>query len=96
MPAVIDLDICKLANSVYEARCEGAPETATVHQSISDALLYYGTDVPEGFARYVNISYGGISLGTQPISRLATHAEAMAHELVELSVEVQYAARELG
>ena len=89
MPVVLNLDINKLMTSLYEARCDGSPEPSTTHESITAVLRHYGADIPANFSRFVNVSYCGVSCGTQPITRLALEAEVMARELVELAAEVQ-------
>lgn len=65
---ILKLDIDKTKSEVH---CEYR-ETSTSHNSIAAALLYYGEDIAPDLARFVEICYLQVSLGTTPVTTLAT------------------------
>lgn len=85
---VLTLNIGKFATGNYEVQCEGHAGSPTRHESISAALAHYGDDIPPDFARFVEVRYHGVSLGTTAVTRLAKEPELMATELVALVAAV--------
>lgn len=85
---VLTLNIGKFSTGNYEVHCEGCTGSPTRHDSISAALAHYGEDIPPDFARFVEVRYHGVSLGTTAVTRLAKEPELMASELVVLAATV--------
>jgi hypothetical protein len=86
-----NLHISKLEASLYEARLsDGGVEISepTLHATIEAALLFVGRDLPEDFAHFVDVHYGGVSAGTIGTARLVDEAESVADRLVELVAAV--------
>lgn len=92
---VIRLDISKVEQGIYMAYCEARGEP-THHSSIAEALLSYGNEIPMDFARHVEVHYVDVSIGTQPVARLATHSEELARQLTTLAAEVWMNEEELA
>lgn len=84
MHPVVTLDIEQIGPGVYEVHCVDRPDSPTVHCSISDAIRDYGNSIPRDYAHFVEVRYGGVSLGTQAVVRLSKESEVMASELIEL------------
>lgn len=91
---ILKLDIQKTERGVYQAHCTGEV-SPTVHDSIAAALLHYGEDIPPEFARFVEVRYQEVSLGTTEISRLTKESELMAQALVDLSAAVYRSIEEM-
>lgn len=92
------LYISKIEPGLYEAHLmEGGQDICepTVHSTIAEALRYVGQDVPDDFAHFVNVHYGGGSIGTTALTRLATESEAIANELVALAAALYQSEEEL-
>ncbi|WP_281891408.1 hypothetical protein [Limnohabitans sp. TEGF004] len=89
---ILVLVIEKLATSLYEAHYTDFSgievRAASQHESIADALLYCGQDVPSEFAQYVEIQYGGINSGTTSISNLRIKSIELAADLVAMVAQV--------
>lgn len=92
---IIELNINRLEQGVYEVQCVLQDEL-TRHNSISDALAYYGEDIPEELSQHVEIHYGGVSSGTTSIGRLRAEPQLIAQELVSLVAEVMTAEEEIA
>lgn len=83
--------IQKLQASLYELHvCEGstALTDSSIHHSIAEALKFLGEDAPREMCQYANVYYGDVSIGTKSLDDLASHSEALAHQLVCLCAEV--------
>lgn len=91
MISVLSLDIIKLSPGRYEARCDGYTASPTPHESIAEALRFYGGEIPPGFSQFVDVHYSGVSLGTTAVCRLQPESEALASELVGMSADVSEA-----
>jgi hypothetical protein len=91
---ILKLDLRKIESGAYEAYCTGqvAP---SVHDSIAAALRHYGQDIPAEFARFVEVRYHEVSLGTTKITRLTNEPELMAQELVDLTAAVYSSIEEM-
>lgn len=92
---IVKLDIGKISTGVYEVHCEGYSGSPTCHDSISAALAHYGGDIPPDFARFVEVRYHDVSLGTTAVARLAKEPELMARELTSLMLAVYEAAEDM-
>lgn len=91
---ILKLELEKLESGTYEARCTGQV-TPTFHDSIAAALRHYGEDIPPEFARFVEVRYHEVSLGTTRVSRLTKEPELMANELVALLAAVYQSIQEV-
>ena len=94
MRPVIEIDIVKVTSGIYEVYCLDRPDSPTTHHSISEAIREYG-DVPSNYAHFVEVRYGGVSLGTQSAARMAKEPSVMADELVALAFAVQCSAESI-
>ena len=83
---ILQLEIDKIESGLYEAHCE--TQKPTCHESISAVLKHYGEDIPADFCRFVEVRYGGVSLGTPAVTRLAKEPEVMVKELMGLLAAV--------
>jgi hypothetical protein len=92
---ILQLDIEKLERGLYEARCEHHAPATTVHDSISAVLKYYGEDIPDNFCRFVEVRYGGVSLGTTAVTALAKEPEVLAGQLTSLLAAVYQATEDM-
>lgn len=93
-----DLHISKLESSLYEARLsDGGIEISgpTLHATIAEALEFVGRDVPEDFAHFVDVHYGGGSIGTTAIVRLVVDAPTIADRLVAIAAAVYQSEEEM-
>lgn len=90
---ILQLAIEKLDSGIYEAHCDLSQPTC--HGSISEALKYYGGDIPPDLCQFVDVQYGGVSLGTTAVSRLASEPEALASRLTGLVAAVRQAEEEI-
>lgn len=95
MQPVVTLEIDQISPNHYSVHCEDYADSPTFHSSISDALRHYGNSIPHDFSRFAEVRYGGVSLGTQAVARLAKEPEVMARELVELEAAVYRSVGEL-
>ena len=88
---VLNLNIEQIAPEIYEVRCESHTGSLTSHQSVSEALAYYGAGIPPDFAQFVELRYADLCLGTVAVSRLAREPETVARELMALAAAVHAA-----
>lgn len=95
MNPVLNIEIIHLNAGIYEVHCEDQPEPTT-HGSISDAIRYYGNEIPSGYSQFANLNYSGVSLGTRYIPHFARNAELLATELVELVNDVHRSIEDMG
>ena len=89
---ILELNILKQSSGAYEV-CElhsGHVIGSTVHESIAAALIYFGTDIPPGSEKYVNVEYAGVRLATTPLSCLAQDAERLASDLIQVAAEIHH------
>lgn len=84
---ILKLEIDKTGHGAYEAHCTGQ-NSPTIHNSITDVLRHYGEDIPPEFARFVEVRYYEVSVGTIEITRLSKEPELLAQELVDLASAV--------
>lgn len=87
---VLDLYISRVTTGVYELHIEGQGASSTMHDSISDALIHCGENIPPDFTQYVNVYYGGVSSGTMAVTTLKRDAQSVASALVSICAEVGY------
>ncbi|MDO8771977.1 MAG: hypothetical protein Q7K57_25380 [Burkholderiaceae bacterium] len=92
---ILKLDIGKISPGIYEVHCDGYSGSPTCHESISAALAHYGENIPPDFARFVDVRYHEVSLGTTAVARLAQESELMASELTSLMAAVYEAAEDM-
>ena len=84
----ITFQITRLAAGIYSADVLSGqfPVTdPTMHSGIADAILHLAQDIPDGFARFVEVRYGVVSAGTWAIDDLSEQAEAIAGRLASLA-----------
>ena len=90
---ILQLEIDKIDPGRYEAHCDS--HKTTCHESISAVLKHYGEDIPPDFCQFVEVRYGGVSLGTTAVTRMAKEPEVMARELTGLLAAVHRATDEM-
>lgn len=93
---IVRLDIQKIAPGVYAFHCSDALESPTTHDSLSEGISFYGTDIPPEIGEFVNITYGGCQLETTPVNELVNKAEVLAQRLVALMAALHEAGRQRG
>lgn len=96
MQPVVTLEIDKASPNHYAVHCEVLPDSPTFHATIADAIRHYGISIPRDFSQFAEVRYGGVSLGTQAVSRLAEEPAVMARELVELDAAVHRSIFDVG
>ena len=96
---ILVLDISKIEPGLYEARLSNGGTEVTspsVYDTITAALRAVAQDIPDDFAHFVDVHYGGVSSGTIGTMRLAAEAEAVASRLVDLVAAVHRSEAELA
>lgn len=73
---ILQLEIDKIESGLYEAQCE--TQKSTCHDSVSAVLKHYGEDIPADFCRFVEVRYGGVSLGTTAVTHFSRFLRASA------------------
>lgn len=67
----------------------GVEVTESSHySSIEEAIREEATSVPEGFAHFAEVVYGGASSGTMPLPTLSENASRIAEQLVAIVAEM--------
>jgi len=88
---ILTIDINKEMPGVYIARAqEGGvlvtePET---YDRIETAIREQALSIPDGFAHFVEFTYGGMSTGTFAIAEVPAKAAELADRLVALNAEM--------
>jgi hypothetical protein len=88
---VITLRIDKIESGIYRAAVlfSGAEVTNPgTYPSIEDAIIAEADAVPEGFAYFANVTYGGASSGTISLTALPSRAAQVADQLVAIVAEM--------
>ena len=88
---VLTLQIDKIESSLYRAAvlCGGVEVTEPSHYaSIEEAIREEATAVPEGFAYFADVIYGGASSGTISLALLPERASQVADQLVAIVAEM--------
>lgn len=88
---VITLQIDKIEPGNYRAASLWSGTEVTnpgIYPSIEDAIIAEADAVPEGFAYFVNVTYGGASSGTISLSTLPSRAAQVADQLVAIVAEM--------
>ena len=75
-------------------KAKSHPKTSSGWQSGRTVLKHYGEDIPPDFCQFVEVRYGGVSLSTTAVTRMAKEPEVMARELTGLLAAVHRAATE--
>ena len=63
-----------------------------VYSSIEEAIRKEAAAVPEAFAYFANVTYGGASSGTISLSTLPARAAQVADQLVAIVAEMHHIA----
>ena len=87
------MHISRVKTSLYEVHVEIAGQPlweSDMYQSISDAVAGTGSDIPENLARFAEISYEGVSIGTVSTARMQTEPEIITKELLNRYSTVRY------
>lgn len=93
---VLTLQIDKIAPGHYRvAVLNGGVEVTepAEYASIEEAISEEATAVPEGFAYFADVTYGGASSGTIPLATLPGRAAQVADQLVAIVAEMHRLAR---
>lgn len=88
---VITLQIDKIEPGLYRAAVLSSDiEVAepTMHASIEQAIRTVASDVPEGFAHFVDVTYGSACSGTMSLKGLPERAAQVADQLVAIVAEM--------
>lgn len=89
-PMILTLDIHKEVPGIYTARLLNAGALVTdprEYNSIEAAIAGEASDVPAGFAHFMEVRYYGFSSGTEMLAALPAKAGAIADRLVALVAE---------
>lgn len=87
---ILTLDIHKEVPGIYTARLLNAGALVTEpreYNSIEAAIVGEASDVPDGFAHFMEVRYYGFSSGTDLIEALPGKASAIANHLIGLVAE---------
>ncbi|MDR6453907.1 hypothetical protein [Variovorax paradoxus] len=87
---ILTLDIHKEVPGIYTARLLNGGALVTEpreYNSIEAAIAGEASDVPDGFAHFMEVRYYGFSSGTEAIEAVAGKAPAIADRLVALVAE---------
>lgn len=87
---ILTLDIHKEVPGIYTARLLNAGALVTEpreYNSIESAIAGEASDVPDGFAHFMEVRYYGFSSGTELIETVAGKATSIADRLVALVAE---------
>lgn len=87
---IIMLDIEKAAPGIYIARAMNGGVLVTEpaeYNSIESAIAMEAQAVPEGFAHFMEVRYGGFSSGTELLKALPGKASAISDRLIALVAE---------
>ena len=87
---ILTLDIHKEVPGIYTARLLNAGAMVTdprEYNSIEAAIAGEASEVPDGFAHFIEVRYCGFSSGTDLIEAVAGKATAIADRLVALVAE---------
>ena len=92
---VLTFEIDKIQSGLYRAAATaggGAVTEPGVYHSIEEAIREEVAAVPEGFAYFGEVHYGGMSSGTFLLHELAENATPITRRLMQLLAQ----AHELG
>ena len=93
---ILTLKISRLPERVYtiDVLAGDSPvvDDRTVHPSIADAIRHFATDVPDGFAPFLEVRYSAVSDGTWATEDLVENAEAIAARLAAVARPVNHQA----
>lgn len=87
---ILTLDIHKEVPGIYTAQLLNAGALVTApreYNSIEAAIAAEASDVPNGFAHFMEVRYYGFSSGTDLIGAVAAKAPAIADRLIALVAE---------
>ncbi|QOF76082.1 hypothetical protein [Variovorax sp. 38R] len=87
---ILTLDIHKEVPGIYTARLLNTGALVTdprEYHSIEAAIAGEASDVPNGFAHFIEVRYNGFSSGTELIEAVAGRATSIADRLVALVAE---------
>ena len=88
---VLTLQIDKVESGLYRAAvlCGGVEVTkSSQYATIEEAIREEATAVPEGFAYFADVIYGGASSGTISLTLLPERASQVADQLVAIVAEM--------
>lgn len=88
---VLTLQIDQIESGLYRAAAlSGAVEVTQPSQysSIEEAIREEAAAVPEGFAYFADVTYGGASSGTISLTLLPGRASQVADQLVAIVAEM--------
>lgn len=87
---VITLQIDKIESGMYRAAVLFSGTEITypgTYPSIEDAIMAEADELPDGFAYFANVTYGGASSGTISLAALPSRAAQVADQLVAIVAE---------
>lgn len=96
---ILNIDISKEAPGIYIARAYQSRSLVTepeTYDRIEDAIREQALSVPDGFAYFLEFTYGGMSTGTMPIGDVPAQAAALAEKLVSLNAALHEASASRG
>ena len=88
---ILTIDINKEMPGIYIARAQKGgvlvtePET---YDRIETGIREQALGIPDGFAHFVEFTYGGVSTGTFAIAEVPARAAELADRLVTLNAEM--------
>lgn len=88
---VITFQIDKIKPDHYRiATCWGGAEVGipAIYASIEEAIREEATEVPDGFAHFADVTYGGASSGTIALTELPKCAVQVAEKLVAIVAQM--------
>lgn len=88
---VLTFQIDKIESGLYRAAvlCGGVEVAApSQYSSIEEAIRAEAAAVPEGFAYFADVIYGGASSGTISLTQLPERASQVADQLVAVVAEL--------
>lgn len=88
---ILTIDINKEAPGIYVARAHSRSVLVTepeTYDSIEIAIRSQALSIPEGFADFVDFTYGGMSTGTFAVAEVPGKAAELANRLVALVAEM--------
>jgi hypothetical protein len=98
-PLILTIDIDKEARGNYVARVHqrGLLVTEPVaYDGISTAIRQEASNIPPGFAHFVEFTYNGMSTGTYAVEDVPAKAVEMAARLVALNHQMHLLLEERG
>lgn len=88
---VLTIQIDRIDSGLYRAKvlCGGVEVTeSSQYISIAEAIREEATAVPDGFAHFADVIYGGASSGTILLALLPERASQVADQLVAIVAEM--------